>query len=625
MAAAKVNFENNLVSNFAFSNDSKIYRYIRSLSGHVSLPDIMYWDSASAQSDSDKANLFNKFFHSVFTVDIESTTPHASTLPASSLCSIDISLEDTFLALSSCDPSKAMGGDGIPPMILKHAASALAEPVHHLFSLCLTKSYLPAEWRCHHITPIHKSGDRSTITNYRPISLLSCLSKILERLVFDKTYDFIVKTSISNSQFGFVRNRSTLHQLLLYSEFLHNAYDNRQQVDSIYLDIRKAFDTVSHAKLLSKLWDAGIIGNLWSFFKAYLSNRQQCVVVANNKSNWYAVTSGVPQGSILGPLLFIFFINDLSLIPSFSTPYFFADDTKCCTKILSLSDSSRLQEDLNLINSWSSHSGLTFNISKSCLLRFYNRSTSTIDATYHLGQSDIPSLDRCKDLGIIFSADLSWSHHYNHILAKAYRQLGLIRRTFSSSVSVRAKKLLYISLVRSQLTYCSQIWRPHLIKDILLIEKIQRRATKFILNDFSSDYKARLISLGLLPLMFLYELFDVLFFVKSIKFPDSSFMVENYVSFSSLPTRSGSTAKLVHRYSSTSLSRHSYFYRLVRIWNSLPPLDLSLSFSSLKLQIKQHFWNIFLSHFDPSIPCSYHSICPCNKCSHSPFTVNFTT
>ena len=118
----------------------KIYRYIRSLSGHVSLPDIMYWDSTSAQSDSDKANLFNKFFHSVFTVDIESTTPHVSTLPASSLCSIDISLEDTFLALSSCDPSKAMGGDGIPPMILKHAASALAEPVHHLFSLCLTKS-----------------------------------------------------------------------------------------------------------------------------------------------------------------------------------------------------------------------------------------------------------------------------------------------------------------------------------------------------------------------------------------------------------------------------------------------------------------------------------------------------
>ena len=156
--------------------------------------------------------------------------------------------------------------------------------------------------------------------------------------------------------------------------------------------------------------------------------------------------------------------------------------TQCCTKILSLSDSSRLQDDLDSINSWSSHSGLTFNISKSCLLRFYNRSTSPIDATYHLGQTDISSQDHCKDLGIIFSSDLSWSHHYNRISAKAYRQLGLIRRTFSSSVSVRAKKLLYLSLVRSQLTYCSQIWRPHLIKDILSIEKIQRRATKWLFS-----------------------------------------------------------------------------------------------------------------------------------------------
>ena len=111
---------------------------------------------------------------------------------------------------------------------------------------------------------------------------------------------------------------------------------------------------------MSKLWNAGIIGKVWSFFRAYLSNRQQCVVIANNKSEWRAVTSGVPQGSILGPLLFIFFINDLSLIPSFSTPYLFADDTKCCTKILSSSDSSSLQEDLNLINDWSSLSGLYF-------------------------------------------------------------------------------------------------------------------------------------------------------------------------------------------------------------------------------------------------------------------------
>ena len=199
------------------------------------------------------------------------------------------------------------------------------------------------------------------------------------------------------------------------------------------------------------------------------------------------------------------------------------------------SDSSCLQEDLDLIHSWSTHSSLTFNISKSCLLRFYNRSVSPVNATYHLGQAVIPLLDHCKDLGIIkklFSSNLSWSQHYSIISAKAYKQLGLIRRTFSSSVSIRAKKLLYLSLVRSQLTYCCQIWRPHLIKDITFLERIQRRATKFILNDFSADYKTRLISLSLLPLMFLYELFDVLFFVKCLKFPNPNFVVKEFISFS---------------------------------------------------------------------------------------------
>ena len=145
----------------------------------------MFWDSTSAQTATDKANLFSKFFHSVFVVDAANATFHSSSFPVSSLCSIEITLEDTFAALSSCDPSKATGGDRIPPIILKYTAAALAEPIHHLSSLCLSKSYLPTELRRHHITPIHKSGDRSIISNYHPISLLCCISKILKRLVFD--------------------------------------------------------------------------------------------------------------------------------------------------------------------------------------------------------------------------------------------------------------------------------------------------------------------------------------------------------------------------------------------------------------------------------------------------------
>ena len=207
------------MSNFAFLNDSKMYRYIRSLSGQVKLPDVLYHDTTSACSAAEKANLFNSFFYSVFSANTDPITLDTS-FPDSSFCSINISLEDTYTALTSLDPSKAMGGDGIPPIILKHAAVALLEPIHHLFTLCMSKSYLPEEWCCHHITPIYKSGDRSVISNYRPVSLLFSIFKVLEEIVFDKVCDFAVTSSISDKQFGFVRNHSTLQQLLLYSEFL---------------------------------------------------------------------------------------------------------------------------------------------------------------------------------------------------------------------------------------------------------------------------------------------------------------------------------------------------------------------------------------------------------------------
>ena len=187
-----------------------------------------------------------------------------------------------------------MGGDGILPFILKHAAVAFLEPIHYLFTLCLSRLYLPEEWCSHCITPNYKSGRQvCCFYNYRPVSLLCCTSKVLERIFFDKVFDSVVTSSISDKQFDFVRNRSTLQQLLLYSEFLYNVYDDRQRVDSIYLDIQKAIDTIPHTKLLSKLWDTGITGNLhvYGLFKAYLSGRKQCVATDNHLSEWPPVSS----------------------------------------------------------------------------------------------------------------------------------------------------------------------------------------------------------------------------------------------------------------------------------------------------------------------------------------------
>ena len=179
-----------------------------------------------------------------------------------------------------------------------------------------------------------------------------------------------------------------------------------------------------------------------------------------------------------------------------------------------------------------------------------------------------------------------------------------------------------MSLVRSQMMYCSQIWRPFLIRDIMNLERVQRRATKYILNDYTSSYKARLLKLHLLPLMYTLELNDLVFFIKSIIHPSDHFNIFNYVTFSSINTRSSTRHKLIHRCSSSRTHFHSYFLRITRLWNSLPYIDLSIPPLILKAQLSTFLWKHFIENFDDCNPCTFHFLCPCSKCSASPRPVS---
>ena len=231
-----------------------------------------------------------------------------------------------------------------------------------------------------------------------------------------------------------------------------------------------------------------------------------------------------------GPLLFLIFINDIPLLVRTVSVLLYADNTKCYHPLSHVSDSQAIQMDLNSLSHWSK-SNISFNNIKSFIMQFTLSSSPSI-SDYSIDGQPLSIKESCRDLGVIMSRDLSWSDHVFVVVAKAYKVLGLLRRSFHSAHS-SLHRLLYTSLIRSQLTYCCQVWRPHLLKDIQVLERVQRRATKWILNDFTTDYKSRLISLHLLPLMMSFKIHDISFFLKSLASPTEAFNILNFVSFAS--------------------------------------------------------------------------------------------
>ena len=443
-----MNFEKKLSS----QNNSKIYKYIQSLTSTLSLPSTISFDSLSASSDTEKANLFNYFFHSVFTQSsLSMPSPDQLPLPSATetLSNTSISEDDVYTTLFSLDTTKSMGVDGIGPIIFKNCAVGLYKPLHHLFMLSISQCYVPLEWRMHLISPIFKSGDRSSVRNYRPISLLCTISKVLEKIIYNKIISFVSK-SISPSQFGFRPKHSTVQQLLLFTNNLYESFSAKAHSDVIYLDFKKAFDSVAHAELMMKLWTFGITGNLWRWFRAYLSARLQRVSINRCTSDLLPVLSGVPQGSILGPILFLIFVNDIPNTIENSQLYMFADDTKCHRSVSSTSDCYSLQNDLQQLSKWSQYWSMFFNDNKCVLLRFSPKPTHS---TFHytINNSPISIQEHHRDLGVIMSNNFTWNAHYIFISAQAYKILGLIRRSFCTGHHPRTKKILYLSLVRSNL------------------------------------------------------------------------------------------------------------------------------------------------------------------------------
>lgn len=328
---------------------------------------------------------------------------------------------------------------------------------------------------------MHKSGDRHSPNNYRPVSLTSICCKIMEHVIYSHIIKFLESNSFfTKFQHGFRKSFSCETQLISFTHDLHTVLDRGSITDCIFLDFAKAFDTVPHDLLLLKLSNLNLDPNILAWLNCFLTNRYQFVTVNSINSDFSSVNSGVPQGSVLGPLLFLIYINDLPTNIS-SSISLFADDCVIYREIASDCDVSALQSDSNRVLQWCDRWKMKLNINKCKSMRISRLNTQTF--CYSINNVPLEDVSTYKYLGVHISSTLSWKTHINYVINNANRTLGYLRRNFNQATS-SLKLLLYKTLVRPKLEYAASVWDPNTASLCNELESIQNRASRFILSNY---------------------------------------------------------------------------------------------------------------------------------------------
>ena len=531
------------------------------------------------------------------------------------LSNVFFSKDDVYKVLCTLNSHKAYGCDNLSPLVLRECASQLSPSLALLFNLSMSAGVVPNQWKEANVVPIHKKGDTNNVENYRPVSLLSSVSKVMERCIYNQIYP-VVEPRLSTAQHGFMKFKSCTTQLLDMYHMIGSVLDASGQADIIYLDFSKAFDSVNHKLLIHKLKAFGVNGKLLSWLHSYLSNRTQHVVLEGNESKWLPVLSGVPQGSILGPLLFLLFINDMPSVCKSSKIGLFADDAKIFRKIDDVSDCLLLQSDIDMLYKWSVIWKMNFNPSK-CKVLTVSRRKAPVCFNYCLNGIVLEHVTSFKDLGVLVATDLSWKDHIDTVVGKCNRVNGMIKRVVGFHAPPNVTLNLYKSLTRSITEYSSPVWSPQTSKELCHIESVQRSITRFITRFDGSSYKDRCIHLNILPLCYRREFSDLVFFYKcfhnEIKF-DLSNLCQYYDETSSRRSaKSGLLLKpLLTR---TESFKRSYFNRIVSEWNSLPLAIRGIStLYSFRKQLLIHYTTKLHEVFSTDNMCTWTSTCRCQQC-----------
>ncbi|VDO10445.1 unnamed protein product, partial [Brugia timori] len=514
---------NRKVENEVKSCPKNFFNYVKTKLKSSNFPSRMHLDGIVGENSSEICKLFAIFFQEVYTTFSEEDRDRNffSFIPetSNSISVNQLSYQEVFKALKNLDASKGPGPDGIAPVFLKNLSEELALPLERLFNMSLKNGKFPEIWKSSYLVPIFKSGTKSDIRNYRGIAIISCIPKLFESIVNDKIFRQ-VKNQITNKQHGFYKGRSTTTNLLEFVTFILNAMDNGKHVEALYTDFSKAFDRIDIPLLLFKLHKIGMEPTLLNWLQSYLTHRKQIVRFQNKLSQPILVTSGVPQGSHLGPLLFILYVNDISFILKKIKLLVYADDMKLFMEISNSSDAEEFQNEINLFYTWCSKSLLQLNVKK-CNTIAFSRKIETPHIAISLGNQKVEKCKIVRDLGVILDSKLTFIEHYNTIISKANSMLGFIKRFSHNFQDPYTIKLLYITYVRPILEYCNLVWNPYIALHEERIESVQKQFLLYALRKLNwtsfplPSYEARCMLINLQTLKERRE-FAMLFFINDI-------------------------------------------------------------------------------------------------------------
>jgi len=552
------------------SSSQGIHKFMKRFAkGHSPIPYLEH-NGLYIFEDKAKCDLFARAFAPSFSnVPIQNHPILPPSNYSSQLDDIDFTLIDIVNILKSLPPKEGVSADGISYKLLKNCTDSIAPFLADIFRDSLDSGILPELWKISFITPIFKKGSNSDVSNYRPIAITSSICRVFERLILQHILAHLEANKIiSDQQFGFLKKRSTVTQLLSSFDAWYKAILNNQGIDCIFIDFKKAFDSVPIRYLIYKLSNIGIKGKLLNWISNFLSNRTASVKINNNYSDPIPIMSGIPQGTIIGPVLFLIYINDIIYrIPSPTKTMLFADDLKIFCEFSANNDNACLQESLIKIEEWCIDWALDISLNKTC--------------TFHIGKNNprkryilfgtiLQTVSSVTDLGITFTDKLSFEAHLTKIIKKAYHRSILVLNNINSS-NPKIFSLAFKSYVRPILEYASIIWSPKTKKLILKIEQIQKWFTRIALAKCKiskMNYENRLKFLNLESLVLRRTLFDlstIFRLTKNFTHLDPT----RFVDFSTRPIRNKHNLQL-RVPKKISKTEHWIINRSLNLWNVLP-------------------------------------------------------